>query len=417
MSKSHFSKMQLFIVILGFSSGLSLTFTGTLLTAMLAENGIDIKTIGLFSLVILPYTFKYLWSPIFDMVKPPFFKGRRRSWIITLQVTLFCLINALPYSVFDGSVMLTAINALLIGFFAASQDIVIDAFRVEKLRDDEQALGSASAQLGYRLAMIFSSGGTLIFAEYLGWHTAILCVTFGFIPPLIAVLCSKDDSKTTSERMNLSESFKFSVIGPFKEFLQRQDNWVWILVFLILFKMSDAFAASLTTPFYLSLGFSKQEIGAVVKVYGFVTTIFGTYFGGFLAQKIGLYRTLWYGLLLQSLSNLGYMALNHLGHDIFALIVVMSMENFFGGIGNAVLVAYISLLCNKEFTATQFALLSSLASVTRTIVSASAGYIIACCGWDLFFLISVFLSLPALLLINKIAIVKPKEEVTSQVIA
>jgi MFS transporter, PAT family, beta-lactamase induction signal transducer AmpG len=386
------------ILAMGFSSGLPLALTGATLSIWLKEDGISLTAIGLFAQVGLAYNLKFLWAPVMDRVPLPFFTawlGRRRSWAVFIQILLALSIMALAQADPAVDAARTALVAVVVAFFSASQDIVIDAFRVELLADREQGAGAAATQVGYRIGMLASGAGALYLANAFGWRGAYMVMACLVVVGMIAVLLTREPQTARPLRENW---LRAAVVDPFADFMTRND-WLVILLFVVLFKTGDAVAGWMAGPFYISLGFSKVEIASVSKVFGLIASMAGVILGGGLVLRIGIMRALLIGGVLQALSNLAYIAQLWAGHDIGMLAVTIATENVTGGIGSAAFVAYLSRLCNPAFTATQYALLSALAAVSRTFIASGGGWMADRLGWSWFFSASTLLCVPGLLLL------------------
>jgi PAT family beta-lactamase induction signal transducer AmpG len=385
-----FSARMLVVALMGFVSGLPLLLTGSVLQAWMKDVGVDLATIGLFALAGLPYTLKFVWAPLFDRYVP-IALGRRRSWLLLVQLALIGALVLLAESSPAGSPLGVAIAALLVTFFSASQDIVVDAYRREVLADDEQGLGAALAVNGYRLGMLLASGGGLILADHWDFPTVYLfmagCMLIGVATTLLA---PEPDAPAGRPR-----SLREAVIDPFVDYFQRPDA-VAILLFVLLYKIGDAMAAHMTTPFYLDVGFSKTEIGAVVKLFGFWATVLGGLAGGVLILRLGIVRALWGFGILQALSTAAFVALALVGADLGALTAVIAFENLSSGLGTSAFVAFMATLTNRRFTATQYALLSSLMGIPRVLAAAPTGWLAAELGWPVFFLGCALVALPGL---------------------
>jgi PAT family beta-lactamase induction signal transducer AmpG len=408
-------RRMLAILAMGFGSGLPLALTGYTLSVWLADVSVSLKTIGFFSLVGIAYTFKFIWSPLLDQRLPllTHWLGRRRGWGLLIQLALTLAILALGATDPVAAPVATAALAALVAFLSASQDIVIDAFRVELLKDDEQGAGASATQVGYRLAMIASTAGALYLATYLGWFWTYAIMACGIGVGTAALLLSREP--VVPHRVAAGKAWLFAaVVEPFVEFFRRQGArgeggllavlWscrraVAILVFVMLFKLGDAMSGHMSGPFYIILGFSKIEIANITKIFGVLASIAGIAAGGVVVYRFGIMRALLVCGVLQMISNLLYIVQAQAGHDAAMLMLTIGSENFLGGMGSAAFVAYLSSLCNKAFTATQYALLSALATVGRTIVSSTGGWIIELLGWINFFLVSAALAIPALLLL------------------
>jgi PAT family beta-lactamase induction signal transducer AmpG len=402
MTKQKSAKNLAIISLLGISSGLPLALILSTLKAFLTDKGFDLKTIGFFSLISLPYTFKFCFAPIIDSCAIPILTrvfGQRRSWIILTQLLLVAFILLLGTAGITSDISLIAIFAVLVAFASASQDIVIDGYRIELIAKENQGLAASFYIYGYRIGMLISGAGALVIAELVNWDSVYFvmagCMLLTSIVTLFAEETRKDWFAKHKTKHNFVSWFKNSVIDPFVDFTGH-NRWFVILLFVILFKLADAFAGSLTLPFLLEIGFSKIEIASIVKTFGLFATLFGVFCGGVLVKKIGLIRGLWIAAIVQMLSNLGFSYLAQIGYDPSLLYVIIFIENFSGGIGDAVFVAYLSSLCNVTFSATQYALLASLATFARSVLVAYSGVIAQDIGWYAFFIFSSVLALPGL---------------------
>ncbi len=391
--RQMFSWRMLIALAMGFSSGLPLMLTGTVLQAWMSDVGVDLKTIGLFALVGLPYTLKFLWAPLLDRFTFPLL-GRRRGWLVIVQLVLIGTIVLLGASDPLHDPGLTALAALLLTFCSATQDSVIDAYRRETLAENEQGFGASAYTWGYRGGMVVATGGGLILADIVSFPTVFLAMAGIMSIGVVTTLLSPEPRRPDGTPSTLREA----VILPFADFFRRQDAWL-ILAFIVLFKVGDAVAASLSTAFYLDTGFSNTEIGAVAKVLGVWAILVGVAIGGLLYLRAGPYRTLWICGILQALSTASFVIIVMAGHSLTALAGVIAFENVTAGMGTAALVAFMAHLTNKKFTATQYALLTSLSGVPRVILSAPAGYLAEWLGWFDFFVFGAFLAIPGLLLL------------------
>ncbi len=374
---------------MGFYSGLPLLLTGSVLQAWMREEGVDLTTIGWFALVGLPYTGKFLWAPVFDRFALP--GGRRRGWLIWMQLGLAVSLGGLGFAK-PSEPIWVALIAFLVSFLSASQDILIDAYRRESLTDLEQGLGASFYVNGYRLGMLLTSGGGLILADYWGfqkiyWLSGALAAS-GVLVTLWARE-PKVDNRLSQTKM---------VLEPFLEFFRRQDAWL-ILLFIFLYKLGDTMASHMSVPFYLDLGFSKTEIGAVVKLFGFWATVLGGLVGGVLILRLGIYTALWLFGILQAASTAGFAWLACIGPKLWGLIGVISFENLSAGMGAAAFMAFMATQTDRRFTATQYALFSSLMGVPRVLVAAPTGWIAQQLGWVGFFVLCTAAALPGLVLL------------------
>ena len=395
--KALFSRRMLVSFVMGFASGLPLLLTISVLQAWMKDEGVDLSVIGLMALVGLPYTLKFLWAPLFDRFTPSFL-GRRRGWLLVAQITLMVSIAGLGFTNPSNNPWLVAIAAFLVTFFSASQDIVIDAYRREDLADQELGLGSSLYVNGYRVAMLLASGGGLILADVTSFKTVYLtmasCMSVGVITTLL--------TPEPEVPAGYPKSLKEAVINPFREYLSRTGA-LWMLAFILFYKIGDTMASAMTIPFYLDIGFSKTEIGAVVKLFGFWATIVGSLAGGIFILRYGINRSLWVCGFLQAISTAGFTVLSYIGHNIPALATVVAFENFSAGLGTSAFVAFMASLTNKKFTATQYALLSSLMGVPRVFASAPTGFMAEAMGWASFFIFCALIAIPGMLLLLKFA--------------
>ncbi len=398
MKKSY--KNLAIIFFLGISSGLPIVLILSTLKALLTDKGFDLKTIGFFSLAVLPYSLKIFFAPIIDSAALPILTknlGQRRSWIILTQLTLAVLIFAMSYAGMINSVGAIALLACLIGFASASQDVVIDGYRIELIEKENQGFAASSYVYGYQIGMLISGAGALVIAEKFSWDIVY------FAMALMMVLCGLITLFAEETRKNWQpKKFRFwswnkdYVVSPFLDFTRHQ-RWYVIFAFVIFFKLGDAFAGSMTLPFLLKSGFSKIEIASIVKTFGLFATLGGVFIGGVFVRKIGIIKSLWIAGILQMASNLTFAYLAKIGYNTGYLYAAVFAENFSGGIGNAVFVAYLSGLCNVAFSATQYAILSSLASFSRNALTAYTGVFAEYLGWYYFFIFSTALAIPGLL--------------------
>lgn len=384
-------------LLMGFASGLPLLLaTGSVLQAWLKEAGVDLGTIGLFALVGLPYTLKFLWAPLLDRFVPINGMGRRRGWLLLIQILLIAAIAGLGFTDPRHSLWMVTIAAFLAAFFSASQDIVIDAYRRESLSDAEQGLGASLYVNGYRIGMLLASGGGLILADFIPFQAVYWVMASAMLPALFTTWWCAEPAVVAGAPRTLREA----VVQPFVEYFSRQDALL-ILLFVLLYKVGEMMASQMTTPFYLELGFSKTEIGTVVKLFGFWATVCGGLIGGVLILRLGLYRSLWSFGILQALGLIGFVILAQLGHSVPGLALAVSSENLFSGMATTAYVAFMATLTNRKFTATQYALLSSLMGVPRVVVNTPTGYLAEWLGWEGFFLLCMVATIPGLWLLTK----------------
>lgn len=398
--KIYCNGKMLLMLVLGFASGMPLALTGSTLSAWMVAEGVDIKTIGLYSLVGLPYAFKFLWSPLMDRFVPPFL-GRRRGWMIITQLLLILTISTMGFFNPASMPILIATMAVALAFFSASQDIVLDAYRTEYLKPEERGAGAGVWIMGYRVALLVSGALALILSDYLSWKMVYFIMGIMMAIGCIATLLAPEPLKINpaSERIEPPKSLIEAVVFPFMEFFKRPGA-IEILLFVILYKIGDITAAQMTTPYILKyIGFSRTELGAIYKGFGMAATIAGALVGGAIMSKWSLKRSLMVFGVLQGVSTLVFIMLEFTGRKLWALAVVIGTENFCGGMGTSAYTALLMGLCNKKFTATQYALLSSLMAVGRFVTGAPTGYLADAVGWVMFFVICTALALPGLLLL------------------
>ena len=411
------------ILFLGFSSGLPLALTGQTLSLWLKDEGLSLTAIGLFAAVGTPYALKFLWAPIMDKARIVGLSnalGRRRSWLILTQILLIAATLALGFSEPSANIGLTALLAIVVAFASASQDIVIDAYRVEILEERQLAAGAAAVVFGYRIGMLVSGAGALYLTSVVAWPVvyAVMAalILVGVATALLNPEPSVMDTSETGSREREIEAWLavrpylsgslgvalawlyIAVVCPFTEFMSR-PAWAAILLFVIFYKFGDSLAGVMTFPFLDDIGFSKIDIANVAKVFGFGATLVGLALGGTLMAGVGLYRSLWICGILQLVSNLMFVIQAMAGADITLLALTIGLENLAGGMGTAVFVAYLSSLCNVAYTATQYALLSSLMVVARTWLSSSGGALAEWLDWIGFFLLTTGVALPGLILL------------------
>lgn len=380
------------VTVLGFASGLPFPLIGGTLQAWLTTEGIDIKTIGLFTVLTFPYSFKFLWSAIFDRFNIAGL-GRRRGWIIICQILIlsgiFLMITFTP-----EHLLIFSILAAMIAFFSASQDISIDAYRTEILRPEDRGIGAAFSVTAYRIALIVAGGLCLLLADYFGWQIALTITTSLLVLGIITTFWADEP-----EGIKSPATFKESFIEPFRDLLKREKSII-LLLFIVLYKIGDAYASSLSTAFFIrGIGFSLTEVGTVNKIGGLISAIAGSILGGFLLRKISLYKALISFGILQAASNIMFMVLAIGGKNFSLFISTVVIENLTGGMGTTAFLALLMGLCNRSFAATQYALLSSLASLGRVIISPTAGFIVESIGWAAFYFLTFLVAIPGILLI------------------
>jgi len=392
--RAAFSGRMLIAMLMGFSSGLPLLLTGSVLQAWLKDGGVDLTRIGLFALVGLPYTLKFLWSPLFDRYALPL--GRRRGWLVLMQLSVAgaLLLLSMTKPAADH-LWLVMLAGLLVSFFAASQDLVIDAYGRESLAESELGLGSALYVNGYRVGMLLAGGGGLILADWISFEAMYRLMAVFMVACVAVTLLAPEPPLPEGRPRNLREA----VVLPFRDYFSRDGAWL-ILAFILLYKLGDTMASAMTTPFYLDLGYSKTEIGAVVKLFGFWATLAGGTLGGLWILRAGMHRALWLFGFGQMISTFGFVVLAQLPPSEVALAAVVAIENLTAGMGTAAFVGFMAALTDRRFTATQYALLSSLMGVPRVLLSAPTGWLAQTLGWSGFFLLCVLIAIPGLLMLR-----------------
>lgn len=390
------SRKMLALLFLGFSSGMPLFLTSRTLQAWLTVEGVDLASIGLLSLVALPYSIKFLWAPFLDRYIPPFF-GRRRGWLVIAQVGLTIAIAIMAFQEPKQSLQLLAINALIIAFLSASQDVAFDAYRTDILAPWETGAGAAVGVLGYRIALLITGGLALVLADQISWQGVYLCMAGLMALNIIFSIWSPEPILKDQPPTSLAAA----IILPFQDFFQRLGvvKSFLILIFIILYRLGDALVNNMVTPFLLQIGFTQTDIGAIQGGMGLIATIVGTLFGGLILSRVGINRSLWIFGFLQAFSNFVYFVLAQLGHNYQFMVVAINVENLCSGLATAGFVAFMMSLCNQRFSATQFALLSSLMAFSRDILIAPAGFLAKEIGWPGFFLFTLFAALPGLILL------------------
>ncbi len=440
------------VLLLGFSSGLPRLLVASTLGAWLLDSGVEKAAIGLFAYVAIPYSFNFVWAPLVDHLRLPWLTerfGRRRGWMLLSQAVLAALLLYMGQLNPATSPYAVAVVALLIGFMSATQDIVIDAYRTEFLDEEQYGQGAAVAVFGYRLGMLVAGAGALYIAQYIDWSavypamaafmlvgmvTALVAGEPGCegaegrgqgaeeyeakpacdrMPPLMRrEACAASERKTNNEAAEGREQgdeanktnkqttqerfFTHAILDPFRDFAQRHKNWLAILLFILFYRVPDGFIGFMTTPFLLDIGFTKVTVANIGKLYGFAATIAGMFIGGALIGRLGVMCCLWWFLLFQIGANLMYAAQAWVGVDPVFLIFTISMDNLSGGMVTAAAIAYMMSLCSMSYTATQYALLSSLASLASITLAGSAGWIAEIYGWEMMFILSAVMGLPAL---------------------
>jgi PAT family beta-lactamase induction signal transducer AmpG len=390
------SRKMAAVLLLGFASGLPLYLTNRTLQAWMTVAGVDLTTIGLFSLASLPYSLKFLWSPFIDRFSFPFL-GRRKGWLLATQLALSCAIAFMAFGRPPRALELLAINALLIAFLSATQDITVDAYTVDISARSEVGAVSGTKVLGYRLAMIAGGGGALVMADHMSWQTVY--VLFGLLMLLLAGACTRIAEPALRERP--PSSLRQAVRMPLTDFLLRhgKTHAAFILAFIVLYRLGDSMIGGMTTPFLIQTGFSQTEVGVVQGGIGLLATIVGVLAGGAVMAGIGINRCLWVFGFLQAASNFAYLLLAYSGRSYPVMVASIVVENVCYGLATAALVGFVMSLCNPQFSATQYALLSSLIAAGRDIVAAPSGALADVTGWPAFFAVSIIASAPGMMLL------------------
>lgn len=391
-----FKNYKLFeIFILGIFSGMPLAIIVITMSAWLTESNVAISVITTFAIARLPYSLKVLWAPIVDHFAMPYVKrlGHRKSWLILCcfleSIILFYISKSSP----DTSLHLLHILTIALGTISATFDISVDAFRIERFDKSMQAMAGVSAVFGYRIGVLIAGAGALYFADVTDWETTFKVISGIFIIAIVFILVLKEQERKKIKEYSVIRSM---IINPLKDFLTR-DKSVIILLAIILFKLGDVMLGSVAMPFYLSLGFTKSQIAGVVKIFGLAATILGSYCGGVIVYKIGNLKGLVITGIVQSITNVSFIWLNHHPGELDALYIAIAIENFTAGMGTAALVGYLSNLCNQKYSATQYALLSSAAALLNDTIVIYGGSLQQMLGWDYFFAMTIILALPGIL--------------------
>jgi PAT family beta-lactamase induction signal transducer AmpG len=397
----YHDRRQLIILLMGYSSGMPLLLTGAVLTYWMTRVGVDLTTIGIFALVGMPYAFKFVWAPLVDQLSLPLLDrwlGRRRSWMLLAQVGVGLSVVALAWSDPIQTPWATAAAAVAIAFFSATQDIAVDAYRIEILRDEEQGAGSATTQLGYRIALWIVDAMALLLPSVLPWPIVLSLIALLIVVGIVTTFYA-DEPQTDRPTISSAEAWlKQAVVRPFAEFLAYR-GWGVILLFALLYKYGDALGGSMARPFYVALGFTGPEIFGVTKSFGAAATILGGLAGGIVVARYGLFKALLIGGILQAITNLLFVWQAHAGHDLLVLTIAISADNFTGALGAIAFVAYLSSLCTHGMAGTQYALLTSLMAFGRTTLSAGGGWLASETGWTVFWMSTTLLAIPGLLLL------------------
>ncbi len=395
--KIYGNRRVLSLVGLGFSSGLPLALTASTLQAWLVTEKVDLSIVGAFSLVGLPYALKVFWAPLMDRFSPPWL-GRRRGWIVSIQILQAVAILFLGYSSPGSFTALVAFAALVTAFLSASQDIAIDAYRADVLRETELGPGAATAVVGYRSALLVSGALALILSDHFSWRTVYTMMAAIMLMNTLFTFTAPEPET----RVIPPKSLKEAVWGPLTGYFKRSGA-VEMLFFIMVYKLGNVIAGAMTTPFLLDIGFSRSDVGMVNKVFGLISTIVGTLVGGSIVSRIGVNRSLWVFGFLQALSNFAFTALALIGKSYPAMITAIGIENICVGMGDAAFIAFMMSLCDKRFTATQYALLTSFMAIGRIVAGAPTGAVAQAFGWPIFFSLSILGAIPGLVLLTRFA--------------
>ncbi len=400
------SRKMIALLLLGFSSGMPLFLTSRTLQAWMTVEKVDLASIGLLSLVSLPYSIKFLWAPFLDRYVPPFL-GRRRGWLVVTQIGLTIAIAIMSLQQPKQALQLFAINAVIIAFLSASQDIAFDAYRTDILTEWETGAGAAIGVLGYRIALLVTGSLALILADRISWQGVYLFLAGLMAINIIFSIWSPEPILPEQPPTNLAQAITL----PFQEFFQRLGitKGFLVLVFIVLYRLGDSLVNNMVTPFLLQIGFTQTDIGAIQGGMGLIATIVGALLGGVVLSRVGINRSLWIFGILQAFSNLVYFLLAQLGQNYQFMVLAINIENLCSGLATSAFVAFLMSLCNQRFSATQFALLSSLMAFSRDILVAPAGIFAKEIGWTGFFLFTLLAAVPGLILLPWFAPWKPEE--------
>ena len=391
--KKVFSLRMLAMLLTGYSAGLPLLLIGSTLQAWMTDEGVDLTAIGLVSLLGLPYVFKFLWAPLLDRYKIPVL-GRRKGWMLLFQIMLVICILGLSLTNPKTDIYVVCFWAFLVALFSASQDVVLDAYRREILPDEELGLGSSLYVTGYRLAMLVSGALALYLADHIPWKNVYQWLAVFMAPSVLFTIFAPKES----QHIPIPANLKAAVLGPLKDFFTRKGAWI-MLLFILLYKVGDSMASNMTTPFILDIGYSKTDIATVAKTFGMIATMLGGIIGGTMMLRMNIRWSLIFFGILQAVSTLGFSLLPSLSVSFSSLAAVIAFENLASGMGTAAYAAYMASLTNKQFTATQYALLTALMGIPRVILASPTGWMSKMMGWESFFILCTVIAIPGLLLL------------------
>mgnify|MGYP001358445494 CR=1 FL=1 len=391
------SPKMLAMFTLGFASGFPFYIVRDVLKLWLTDANIDLGTIGLFSAVALPYTWKFVWSPVMDGVTPPFL-GRRRAWMLMTQIGLLILIAAMGQLDPTKSLKMMAVVAFCIAIFSASQDIVLDAFRREYLTDEELGFGTGIWMNAWRFGMFASTGTAFLLSDSIGYPNVHLVLSLMMGIGIITTLIVSEPDTGVAAPQTLQEA----VIEPFREFFSRGGAW-WVLIFILLYKIGDNMAGAMNIPFILKMGFTKQEYFVIVKGIGMFALFGGAFLGGIVMIRLGIANSLWVFGILQAISTACFALLVVVGKNHVLLTGIVTFEFLATGLGQAAYASYMAVQTNKRFTATQYAMMTSLMAIPGTVAAAVTGYMAEYLGWSGFYIVCALVALPGMLLLIRIA--------------
>ncbi|GBU10076.1 muropeptide transporter [Gammaproteobacteria bacterium] len=407
--RPYFTRSIIVIFVLGFAAGLPILMTLSTLTYWLSKFEVTKANIGLLALTGLPYTFKFLWAPFLDHFNIPLLSrlGRRRGWLILLQSIIIAVFLSLSLLNPKDHIYLIAILIFTLSLASSSQDVIIDAYRIDSLEADQQAFGVSSYLMGYRLAMLIVGVGVLALSDFIDWAYIFIFLAGLMLFSLLFCLMlanqesnnkhDKEIKNANKESLNIQAHFKQMILDPFKDFLKRNQALL-LIAFILVFKLPDVISGVMATPFYTEMQFTGTQIGAVTKIYGVLATITGAVLGATLVKMIGLYRALWFSAISLGLTNLSYLLIFY-SPTITSLAIAITVENLVSGLASTAFITFLSLLCNKQYSATQYALLSALTSAPLRFLAPAAGFLADILTWDNFFIFTSVLFIPALCLV------------------
>jgi PAT family beta-lactamase induction signal transducer AmpG len=396
---SFLSKEQIGILWRGVFSGMPLVIIYSTIQVWLKDNQIDLAVITTFAVARLPYSFKFIVAPLMDLVKIPYF-SRRKGWMIVFSFVIAIIFLTMAFIDPKKDLFFLYVITFLLGIASASLDTNIDAYRIDILSDEKQSIGAANAVFGSRIGILLSGAVALYLSEVYSWQVVYCLLSLSYVIFIASLLMLKENvsEMPVVDFTNTLSIFK-NFVEPFKDFFAKEKS-AMILLAIILFKLGEAMFGIVTVPFYKELGFSNKEIASIVKTYGLFPTIFGTYVGAWIMHKCGIYKGLMINGVAQSVTNLSFVWLNHQGHDTSALAIAITIENLASGMGSVALIGFLSSLCSKKYSATQYALLASAAGLVNNTITIFGGGLVLKMGWDLYFIMTIILAVPGLLIIS-----------------